>query len=172
MFMALCGMTALHVTPIAQFVSTRRDDIAQMFAAVLAVCDGQGLIGRKKFAVDGVELPSNALKHRSGAPAAFMQRAETLTQAAQRSLDRHRATDALELEPDVTAKTTAQITRLTYHAQQRREWPASHLKLRRDPMGGLRKSNRTDKERAEMATDNDVILGNTGDTTPILTLTG
>ena len=43
--MALCGMTAPHFTTIAHFVSTLRDDIAQVFAAVLAVCDGQGLIG-------------------------------------------------------------------------------------------------------------------------------
>ena len=33
--MALCGMTAPHFTTIAHFVSTRRDDIAQVFAAVL-----------------------------------------------------------------------------------------------------------------------------------------
>ena len=64
--MALCGMTAPHFTPIAHFVSSLRDDIAQLFAAVLAVCDGQGLIGREMFAIDGVKLPSNASKHRSG----------------------------------------------------------------------------------------------------------
>ena len=40
-FMALCGMTAPHFTTIAHFVSTLRDDIAQVFAAVLAVCDGR-----------------------------------------------------------------------------------------------------------------------------------
>ena len=38
--MALCGKTRLHFTTIAHFVSTRRDDIAHVFAAVLAVCDG------------------------------------------------------------------------------------------------------------------------------------
>ena len=43
--MARYGMTAPHFTTIAHFVITLRDDIAQLFAAVLAVCDGQGLIG-------------------------------------------------------------------------------------------------------------------------------
>ena len=116
-FMALCGMTAPHFTTIAHFVSTLRDDIAQVFAAVLAVCDGQGLIGREMFAIDGVKLPSNASKHRSGTRAEFTQRADTLEAAAQAMLDRHRATDVLELEPDVAAKTTARIARLQGDAQ-------------------------------------------------------
>jgi len=44
--MALCGMSAPHCTTIAHCVSTLRDDIAPVCAAVLAVCDGLGLIGR------------------------------------------------------------------------------------------------------------------------------
>ncbi len=161
-FMALCGMTAPHFTTIAHFVSTLRDDIAQVFAAVLAVCDGQGLIGREMFAIDGVKLPSNASKHRSGTRADFTQRAEKLEAAAKTMLDRHRATDALELEPDVAAKTTARVARLTRDAQQLREWLATHPSDRHGPTGGLRKSNRTDNESAKMATDKGVIQGYTG----------
>ena len=33
---------------------------------MLAVCDGQGLIEREMFPIDGVKLPSNASKQRSG----------------------------------------------------------------------------------------------------------
>ena len=161
-FMALCGMTAPHFTTNAHFVSTRRDDIAQVFAAVLAVCDGQGLIGREMFAIDGVKLPSNASKHRSGTRAEFAQRAAKLEAAARAMLDRHRATDALELEPDVAAKTTARVARLTRDAQQLREWLATHPSDRHGPTGGLRKSNRTDNESAKMATDQGVIQGYTG----------
>ena len=161
-FMALCGMSAPHFTTIAHFVSTRSDDIAQVFAAVLAVCDGQGLIGREMFAIDGVKLPSNASKHRSGTRAEFTQRAEKLEQAAQTMLERHRETDALDLEPDVAAKTTARIARLTKDAEQLREWLAAHPTDRHGPTGGLRKSNRTDNESAKMATDKGVIQGYTG----------
>ena len=161
-FMALCGMTAPHFTTIAHFVSTLRDDIAEVFAAVLAVCDRQGLIGREMFAIDGVKLPSNASKHRSGTRAEFAQRAEKLEAAAQTMLDRHRATDALELEPDVAAKTTARLARLTRDAQQLRDWLAAHSEDRRGPTGGLRKSNRTDNESAKMATEKGVIQGYTG----------
>ena len=160
--MALCGMTAPHFTTIAHFVSTLRDDIAQVFAAVLAVCDGQGLIGREMFAIDGVKLPSNASKHRSGTRAEFTQRAEKLEAAAKTMLDRHRETDALELEPDVAAQTTARIARLTRDAEQLRAWLATHPTDRHGPTGGLRKSNRTDTERAKMATDKGVVQGYTG----------
>ncbi len=160
--MALCGMTAPHFTTIAHFVSSLRDDIAQVFAAVLAVCDGQGLIGREMFAIDGVKLPSNASKHRSGTREEFTQRAAKMEAAATTMLERHRATDAAELEPDVAAKTTARIARLTKDAEQLREWLAAHPEDRRGPTGGLRKSNRTDNESAKMATDKGVIQGYTG----------
>ena len=36
-FMALCGMTAPHFTTIAHFVSSLRDDSAQVLAAVRAM---------------------------------------------------------------------------------------------------------------------------------------
>ena len=142
-FMALCGMTAPHFTTIAHFVSTLRDDIATVFAGVLTVCDDQGLIGREMFAIDGVKLPSNASKHRSGTRAEFTQRAEKLEKAAQAMLERHRDADTRDLEPDVAAKTTARIKRLTKDAEQLREWLATHPTDRRGPTGGLRKSNRT-----------------------------
>ena len=161
-FMALCGMTAPHFTTIAHFVSTLRDDIAKVFAAVLAVCDGQGLIGREMFAMDGVKLPSNASKHRSGTRAEFTQRAEKLEAAAKTMLERHRETDALDVEPDVAAKTTARIKRLTRDAEQLREWLSANPQDRYGPTGGLRKSNRTDNESAKMATDKGVIQGYTG----------
>ena len=69
-FIALCVDRAPHFKTIAHFISTLGEPIATVFAAVfaavLAVCDRQGLIGRTMFAIDGVKLPSNASKHRSG----------------------------------------------------------------------------------------------------------
>ncbi len=161
-FMALCGTTAPHFTTIAHFVSTLRDDIARVFAAVLAVCDTQGLIGREMFAIDGVKLPSNASKPRSGTRAEFAKRAEKLEAIAKTMLDRHRATDAMAIEPHLAAKTTARIARLTRDAQQVREWLATHPTDRYGPTGGLRKRNRTDNESAKMATDKGVVQGYTG----------
>ena len=45
------------------------------------MCDQQRLIGREMFAIDGVKLPSNAAKHRSGTRADFARQAEKLEDA-------------------------------------------------------------------------------------------
>jgi transposase len=70
-FMALSGDHAPHFTTIATFVGSLGDEIAKIFAHVLYLCDRQGLIGREMFAIDGVKLPSNASKARSGTRADF-----------------------------------------------------------------------------------------------------
>ena len=81
-FIALCGDTAPHFTTFAQCIRTLGEDIAHVFAAVLAVCDQQGLIGREMFAIDGVNLPSHASKQRSGTRAEFARQAAKLEAAA------------------------------------------------------------------------------------------
>ena len=111
-FIALCGDTAPHFTTIAQFVSTLGPDIAHVFAAVLAICDQQGLIGREMFAIDGVKLPSNASKRHSGTRADFERQAAKCEAAAAAMLARHRAADTQPVEPDVAAKDTARRERL------------------------------------------------------------
>lgn len=109
-FIALCGDTAPHFTTLARFVSTLGPDIAHVFAAVLAICDQQGLIGREMFAIDGVKLASNASKRRSGTRADFERQATKLEAAAM--LVQHGAEDAGPVEPDVAAKDTARRERL------------------------------------------------------------
>ena len=161
-FIALCGARTPHFTTIAHFVSTLGPDIARVFAAVVAICDAQGLIGREMFAIDGVKLPSNASKQRSGTRAEFARQAEKLEAAATTMLERHRANDALPVEPDLATKATRRIARLQHDAAQLREWLANHPDDRRGPAGTVRKSNRTDNESAKMATGKGVIQGYTG----------
>jgi transposase len=161
-FIALCGDTAPHFTTIARFVSTLSEDIAHVFAAVVTICDAQGLIGREMFAIDGVKLPSNASKHRSGTRADFERHAAKLKAAAATMLERHRAADALPVEPDLAAKAVKRIERLERDAAQMREWLAAHPNDRRSAKGKVRKSNRTDNESAKMATSKGVIQGYTG----------
>ena len=67
-------------------------------------CDRQGLIGREMFAIDGVKLPSNASKHRSGTRADFERQAEKMERAAEAMLARRRAEDAQTAEPSLDAK--------------------------------------------------------------------
>lgn len=161
-FIALCGDNAPHFTTIAHFVSTLGDDIARVFAAVVAICDAQGLIGREMFAIDGVKLPSNASKHRSGTRADFARQAAKLEAATTLMVQRHRATDALPSEPDLTVKAAQRLARLDRDATQLRAWLAAHPTDRRGPKGTLRQSNRTDHESAKMATGKGVIQGYTG----------
>jgi transposase len=161
-FIALCGDSSPHFTTIANFVSTVGEDIARVFAAVLAICDRQGLIGREMFAIDGVKLPSNAAKSRSGTRADFERQATKLEAVAQTMLQRHREEDAKPTEPALAVKEVKRIERLQRDAAQIRGWLAKHPQDRRGVKGAIRKSNRTDNESAKMATGKGVIQGYTG----------
>ena len=161
-FIALCGDTRPHFTTIAHFISTTDTAIATVFAAVLAVCDRQGRIGRAMFAIDGVKLPSNASKRRSGTRAELAARATKLEAAATTMLARHRAGDTAAVEPDLVTKERQLRAALERDAAQMRDWLAQHPTDRHGPTGGLRKSNLTDNESAKMATGSGVIQGYTG----------
>ena len=89
-FIARWGDSAPHFTMIARFVSTLNDDIAHAFAAVVAVCDHEGLITREMCAIDGVTLPSPASTPRSGTLANFEHQAATLEAVTTAMLARHR----------------------------------------------------------------------------------
>ena len=77
-FMVLSGDSIPHFTTIAAFVRELKDEIANLFTQVLFLCDAQGLIGREMFAIDGVKLPSNASKARSGTRAEFKRQADKI----------------------------------------------------------------------------------------------
>ena len=161
-FIALCGDTAPHFTTLAGFISTLGAEVARIFGQVLFICDRQGLIGREMFAIDGVKLPSNASKAKSGTRADFERQATKLEAAAKTMLARHRAEDAKPLEPDLAVKEAKRIERLARDAAQIRGWLAVHPEERRGVKGSIRKSNRTDNESAKMATGKGVIQGYTG----------
>ena len=161
-FIALCGDTAPHFTTLAGFIATLGDEVARIFAQVFFICNRQGLIGREMFAIDGVKLPSNASKAKSGTRADFERRATKLEAAAKTMLARHRAEDEKPLEPDLAVKEARRIERLARDAAQIRGWLAAHPEERRGVKGSIRKSNRTDNESAKMATGKGVIQGYTG----------
>lgn len=158
-FIALSGDSAPHFTTIAGFIRELGDEIAHLFAQVLFICDAQGLIGREMFAIDGVKLPSNASKQRSGTRAEFERQAAKLEAQATKMLARHRANDEREAEPDLAEKEQKRIERLHREAAQIREWLQAHPDERAGSKGSIRKSNRTDHESAKMATDKGVIQG-------------
>lgn len=161
-FIALSGDTQPHFTTIAGFVSTLADDIARVFTQILYLCDRQGLIGREMFAIDGVKLPGNASKQKSGTRADFEHQAAKLETAARVMLERHREADSQPVEADLRQKENQRITRLQTDAAQLRQWLTAHSEERKGSRGTIRKSNRTDNESAKMATSKGVIQGYTG----------
>jgi transposase len=161
-FIALSGDSAPHFTTIAGFISSLGDAVARLFAQILTLCDRQGLIGREMFAIDGVKLPSNASKARSGTRADFRRQAERYETAAQTMLARHRQNDSQPVEADLDAKTATRIARLHRDAAELRTWLEKNPEDRKGAKGSIRKSNRTDNESAKMATSKGVIQGYTG----------
>jgi len=161
-FIALSGDSAPHFTTFAAFVSTLGAEIGPLFKEVLLICDRQGLIGREMFAIDGVKLPSNASKSRSGTRADFQRQADKMEAAANAMLARHRENDALPVEPDLAQKETRQIERLTRESTRLRQWLAANPDERKGAKGKVIKSNRTDNESAKMATSKGVIQGYCG----------
>ena len=160
-FMALSGDSQPHFTTLAAFVANLGDLAAQLFAQVLTICDRQGLIGREMFAIDGVKLPSNASKTRSGTRADFLRRAEKMEAAAKKMLDRHREADSGG-DGGPSDREARQLARLQAEAKKNREWLTAHPKDRTGAKGAVRLSNQTDNESAKMATSKGVIQGYTG----------
>ena len=166
-FIALCGDSLPHFTTIANFVSSLGEDIAHVFGAVLAICDREGLIGREMFAIDGVKLPSNASKKKSGTRAEFAKQADKLEKAAKRMLARHREEDEKAVEPTIRAKEVQRVGRLQRDAAHLQKWLAKNPEDRHGPKRAnrkpsVRKSNRTDNDSAKMATGKGVIQGYAG----------
>lgn len=161
-FMALAGNEVPHFTTIAGFIRSLRDEIAPLFTQVLYLCDRQGLIGREHFAIDGVKLPSNASKEKSGTRAEFADQATKLEREVNKMLKRHRENDAHDAEEDISDKERQRLSDLKQDAAELRTWLRANPSERAGSKGTIRKSNRTDNESAKMATSKGVIQVYTG----------
>lgn len=158
LFMAISGDSAPQFSTIATFVRELGEESSAIFTRVLLTCDRQGLIGRQMFAIDGVKLPSNADKQRSGTHAELRHEAERMEKAVTKMVNAHKARDAAKESPDDAGKVRARIERLQTEARRIREFLATHEE-RRSEKGAIRKSNVTDTDSAKMATSKGVIQG-------------
>ena len=156
-FMAISGDSAPQFTTIAKFVRSVGGDVAEVFVRVLLVCDRLDLIGRQMFAIDGVKLPSNADKRRSGTHAELLHDAQRMETAVEKMLEAHREDDEA-IKPRTS--TAQRIERLQGEARRIRQFLATHAE-RRSAKGTVRKSNVTDNDSAKMATQKGVIQGYT-----------
>ena len=157
-FIAISADSQPSHTHIAKFVANLSDQIKPLFAQVLMTCDAQGLIGRDMFAIDGVKLPSNASKERSGTHEELRHRAKRLDQAADKILTLHQAQDKQGSDEGLEPKRQARIDALRKEAARTREFLATTFK-RLNRKGQELKSNVTDPESAKMATSKGVMQG-------------
>lgn len=159
LFMALSGDSQPSYTHIAKFVRELGEQIGALFTQVLITCDKQGLIGRQMFAIDGVKLPCNASKERSGTHAELRHRAQRLDKAARKMIELHRSHDGGgQDDGGGEGERLQRIQALHKEAQATREFLARE-QPRRNPRGKELKSNVTDNDSAKMATSKGVIQG-------------
>lgn len=160
LFMAISGDCAPQFTTLAKFIRELRSEITELFTQVLMTCDAQGLIGRQMFAIDGVKLPSNAAKKKSGTHTELARQAERMEAAVTEMLATHQSRDETNTE-EGSERELQRLDKLATEAARIRTFLASH-KERRSRKGAIRKSNMTDNESAKMATSKGVIQGYTG----------
>jgi transposase len=156
LFMAVSGDARPCYTHIAKFVRDLGPQIGALFTQVLLTCDRLGLIGKTMFAIDGVKLPGNASKERSGTHAELAHRADRLERAAAKIVDMHRSQD--EHGEPLDDQRQARIDELRREAQATRDFIVTHPK-RVNRKGSELKTNVTDPDSAKMATGKGVIQG-------------
>ena len=91
--MAISGDSAPQFTTIAHSSENWARTCRRSSPRCCSTCDRLGLIGRQMFAIDGVKLPSNADKRRSGTHAELRHEAERMEAAVATMMKAHRARD-------------------------------------------------------------------------------
>jgi len=156
-FMAISGDARPSYTHIAKFVRELGPEVSRLFTQVLLTCDRLGLIGKSLFAIDGVKLPGNASKERSGTHAELAHRADRLDKAAAKIVALHQAQDEHGCA-GLDSQRQARVDELKREAQATRDFIATTPK-RVNRKGQELKTNVTDPDSAKMATSKGVIQG-------------
>ena len=162
LFIAVSGDSQPHFTTLAAFVSTMGEPVAKLFAQVLLICDRQGLIGREMFAIDGVKLPANASKAKSGTRADYQRQLDRMERVTTQIMEKHKNADTAPTDDAIIKREARKLERLQTEAQQLRDFLKKNPEDRKGSRGSIRLSNRTDNESAKMATSKGVVQGYTG----------
>jgi transposase len=161
-FMAISGDSQPDYSTLAKFVSGLGDIAGKVFTQVLLICQRQGLIGREMFAIDGVKLPSNASKAKSGKRKDFVRQANKMRRAVEQLLAKQGEADAGGTTGELSERERRRMQRLEREADEIEAWLAHHPQERKSAKGKERLSNRTDNESAKMPTNKGVVQGYTG----------
>ncbi|MGH8716761.1 MAG: hypothetical protein ACREUI_08600 [Burkholderiales bacterium] len=114
------------------------------------------------FAIDGVKLPSNASKQKSGTRADYQRQRGKMEAAAQKMIAQQKNADTAPTDDALVKRESLRLERLHQEACQLREWLEKHPEDRKGAKGAVRLLNRTDNGSAKLATSKGVIQGYTG----------
>ncbi|MFI0460075.1 MAG: transposase, partial [Candidatus Thiodiazotropha endolucinida] len=151
-FKALCCDRVPHFTTIADFISSRSDEIELLFEQILLICDEQGLLGHELFAIDGCKMPSNASKEWSGTFKELEQKREKIKRQIRYHLETHKKQDKHQSREDAQDQRRKETIETLNQAYERID---HFLKSQSPRMGQGKiqkevKSNITDNESAKM----------------------
>ena len=163
-FKALSCDAMPHYTTIANFVSSRSEEIETLFEKVLLVCHEEGLLGNELFAIDGCKQSSDASKEWSGTFKELEAKRAKIKRQIQYHMNEHKILDKNESRDEERIKRAEQAVDTLEKASKRIE---EFLKKSEPRMGqGKRKkevkSNITDNESAKMTTSKGTIQGYNG----------
>ncbi len=161
LFMALAADTRPHFTTIAEFISSMGEQISSVFTDILAVCYGEGLIGKRMFAVDGCKISSNCAKEWSGTKKELLKKVQKIEESVRYLVKRHRQQDEAIAAADQRDKEKQAIKNLKAKAKKIRVWLEQNEE-RSGARGKPVKSNITDNESAKMPSSHGVIQGYNG----------
>jgi len=114
------------------------------------------------FAIDGVKLPANASKAKSGTRADYQRQIDKMERAAKQMLTMHQSADSVHADDGSAKQVARKLQCLQKEAQRLRDWLARNPEDRKGSKRGIRLSNLTDNESAKMATSKGVLQGYTG----------
>lgn len=163
-FMALACGEVPHFTTIAAFISGHGEQVQEIFEQVLLVCDADGLLGKKLFAVDGCKMSSNAAKEWSGTFQELSEKRDKIRRQIKHCIKEHKTTDKRSADGKERARRlTQKADTLNKAADRIEEFLGSHEpKMGQGRIKKEIKSNITDNESAKMTTSKGTIQGYNG----------
>lgn len=161
-----CGQCPDHST-IAAFVSSMKDEVLPLFRDVLLVCEEEGFLGGKLFALDGCKLPSNASRRLSGTVSDLRRKKGKIENKVEQLLEQQLEADKKDDNDENSARSSAisnrrkQIEPLQKQAKRIEKW-LKHSGPKIGKQGREIKSNITDNESAMMVSSHGTIQGYNG----------
>ena len=163
-FKALSCDTVPHFTTIAGFISSRTDEVAELFEKVLLVCHEQGLLGNELFAIDGCKMSSDAAKEHSGTFKELEQKRDKIKRQIRYHMEEHKRIDDNDSHEEERIKRSEQaIQTLNENCEKIETFLETNEPRKGHSKTGKEvKSNITDNESAKMKTNNGTIQGYNG----------